>query len=219
MQRQLPTYFSVATAFILIVSFSCAKDDGVDNNSGGGGSLLIPNGCDNVGYPNWSVSPHLLPYPVGQSYAIGLSHCGGAQHAAGLPDQFAIDIVMDIGTLVTASRKGIIVFVEDSGGDFEPLNNVVVLRDEDGYFLQYQHLTQNGALVEQGQIVYAGDPIGYSGASGNARYPHLHFIATNWDYNRPYGSYSYQSLPITFSNTSANPKSLIQNEVYEALPY
>lgn len=198
---------------------SCTQDNDINNNSGGGGDLLTANGCDGVGYPNWILSPHKLPYPVGQTYSIGLSHCSGAEHSAGKPDQFAIDIIMDIGTLVTASRKGVIVYVEESGGDFEPVNNVVVLRDEDGYFLQYQHLTLDGAIVEQGQIVDEGDAIGYSGASGNARYPHLHFIATNWDYTKPYGSYSYQSLPVTFSNTSPNPKSLIQGETYKALPY
>ena len=56
-----------------------------------------------------------------------------------------------------------------------------MLRDEDGLFLQYQHLTHNGSLVEVGQFVEQGDPIGYSGASGLASYPHLHFVATGFD--------------------------------------
>jgi len=218
MQKQLFKYYPQILMLIGIVIYSCSQDDGVNNNSGGGGPV-VANGCEGVGYPNWASSPHKLPYPVGQSYSIGLSHCSGAEHSEGEPDQFAIDIDMDIGTLVTASRKGTIMYVEESGRDFEPLNNVVVLRDEDGYFLQYQNLTLNGALVEEGQFVNEGDPIGYSGASGNARYPHLHFVATNWDWVNPYGTNPYQSLPITFSNTSENPKSLIQGKTYEALPY
>lgn len=176
----------------------------------------VTAGCEGVFYPDWETSSHVLPYPVGRSYTIGLSHCSGFPHIEGEPDQFAIDFIMDIGTLVTASRLGTIMFVEESGLDFESVNNMIVLRDEDGYFLQYQHLTHNGALVEEGDIVQIGDPIGFSGASGLASYPHLHFVATRFgDWMFPYS----QSYPITFSNTTENPKSLLQGETYEALPY
>ena len=64
-----------------------------------------------------------------------------------------------------------------------------------------------------------GDYIGYSGASGIARFPHLHFVATDFDWVNPYGTNPYKSYPITFSNTSDNPRSLIQGQTYEALPY
>ncbi len=207
------------TVCVYLTVLACSKTSSINNNSGGGGEIEFANGCEGYPYPNWVTSPHKLPYPVGQSYKIGLSNCGGAEHSEGLPDQFAIDILMDIGTLVTAARQGVIVYVEESGLDFEDTNNVVVLRDEDDYFMQYQHLTHNGALVEEGQFVYAGDPIGYSGASGNARTPHLHFVATDWDFANPYGTNPYRSFQITFSNTTENPRSLIQNETYEALPY
>ena len=210
--------YSLLFISILLTTVNCSKNDTFDNNAGGG-EPLIADGCDGYAYPNWVTSPHKLPYPVGQSYRIGLSHCSGAEHSVGLPDQFAIDILMDIGTLVTAARAGYIVYVEESGLDFEETNNVVVLLDEDSYFMQYQHLTHNGAIVEEGQFVEAGDPIGYSGASGNARAPHLHFVATDWDFSKPYRTYPYESFQITFSNTAENPRSLIQNETYEALPY
>ncbi len=199
---------------ICIILLMACKDDallGSDVVS----QQVVANGCEGVFYPNWRTSPHLLPYPVGKSYRIGLSHCSGFPHIEGQPDQFAIDFIMDIGTLVTASRVGTIMFVEESGEDFEDVNNMVVLRDEDGYFLMYQHLTKNGALVEVGDFVDEGDPIGFSGASGLASYPHLHFVASFFgEWMPPYTSY-----PITFRNTSANPKSLIQGETYEALPY
>jgi len=201
-----------------LITISCNNNDEFSNDNGGG-EPQIADGCDGYAYPNWETSPHKLPYPVGQSYQIGLSHCSGAEHSAGEPDQFAIDILMDIGTLVTAARAGFIMYVEESGVDFEEKNNVVVLLDEDSYFIQYQHLTHNGALVEEGQFVEAGDPIGYSGASGNARTPHLHFVATDWDFSNSYGTNPYRSFQMTFSNTKANPRSLIQFETYEALPY
>ncbi|MFK2819969.1 M23 family metallopeptidase [Flavobacteriaceae sp. LMIT009] len=209
-------YFLIA--FLFFALHSCENNDGSITDTVGGQDIIV-NGCPGAFYPSWENSPFVLPYPVGEAYEIGLSHCGGFGHLAGEPDQFAIDINMDIGTLVTASRKGTIMYVEESGLDYEPVNNVVVLRDEDGFFLQYQHLTHNGALVEEGDFVEIGDPIGLSGASGNVAYPHLHFVATDWDWVNPYGTNPYKSLPITFRNTSENPKSLIQGQTYEALPY
>ena len=206
---------SIYFTFLCLLFFSCSqKDDFV--SAGVGGQNQIADGCDGFNYPNWETSKNILPYPVGQSYTIGLSHCSGFPHIEGEPDQFAIDFIMDIGTLVTAIRKGTIMFVEESGNDFESTNNVVVLRDEDGLFHQYQHLTKDGALVEQGQFVEKGDPIGFSGASGLASFPHLHFVSTGFDdWMFPYST----SYPITFSNTAANPRSLIQGKTYEALPY
>ena len=206
---------SIYLTFLCCLLLSCKQDDGFVSD-GVGGQNLIPDGCEGVSYPDWETSEHVLPYPVGRSYTVGLGNCGAGHHAEGMPDQFAVDINMSIGTLVTASRLGTIMFVEESGDDYSPTNNVVVLRDEDGYFLHYQHLTLNGALVEVGDIVQKGDPIGFSGASGEAGYPHLHFVATRLsDWMFPYST----TYPITFSNTSANPRSLIQGETYEALPY
>ena len=202
-------YFILSLVFI-----SCSSNDNSISNSVGGQNT-IAKGCDNVHYPNWSTSLHVLPYPVGQSYTIGLSNCsGGTLHSEGMPDQFAIDFNMSIGSVVTAVRKGTIMFVEESGMDYEFPNNFVVLRDEDGYFFQYRHLTHNGAFVEQGQFVEKGDSIGLSGASGDARYPHLHLVATgiNWQF-------SYTSFPVTFKNTTENSNSLIQGQTYLALPY
>lgn len=203
----------IISVFVLI-GLSCKQDDNLLGSDVGGQSI-VANGCDGVNYPEWRTSKHILPWSVGESYTIGMSHCSGETHEVGLPDQFAIDILMDIGTTVTASRKGTIMFVEESGDDYEELNNMVVLRDEDGYFLMYQHLTKNGALVEVGDFVEKGDPIGLSGASGQANYPYLHFVASAFGFWMP----PYTSFPITFSNTSENPKSLIQGKTYKALPF
>ncbi|MEP3211511.1 MAG: M23 family metallopeptidase [Maribacter sp.] len=172
-------------------------------------------GCDSTKYADWETSEYILPFPVGKAYAIGLSHCSGSYHGIGLPDQFAIDFNMDIGTKIIASRAGEVIFVEESGYDGEFPNNKVVIQHADGTYLQYMHLTHNGAAVEVGQRINKGQLIAYSGSTGLAGYPHLHFVATvndSWEY-------PYTSFPTTFSNTRANGLSLRQGERYKALPY
>lgn len=198
---------------LLSLIYACKSDDGFVSDNTGSGDLTV--GCEGTSYPNWETSNHVLPYPVGQSYKVGLSNCSGTPHSEGEPDQFAIDFMMNTGTLVTATRKGTIMLVVESGDDFSPTNNFVVLRDEDGIFMHYQHLTKDGALVEEGDFVEQGDPIGRSGASGTT-FPHLNLVATRLgDWEPPYS----RSYPVTFSNTAANPMSLAQGESYEALPY
>ncbi|MEP3207135.1 MAG: M23 family metallopeptidase [Gilvibacter sp.] len=173
-------------------------------------------GCEDAYYPPWQISPYALPYPVGKSYSIGLSNCGGGTHSEGQPDQFAINIIMPIGSTVTASRHGTVMFVEESGLNYEDTNNMVIVRDEDGFFIQYQHLAPDGALVEVGDFVSYGQPIALSGASGLANSAYLHLVVTRFgDWRFPYR----RSYPITFFNTSPNPHSLIQGETYEALSY
>lgn len=173
-------------------------------------------GCDSAKYDDWETSEYILPFPVGQSYAIGLSHCSGSYHGIGLPDQFAIDFNMTIGSKIIASRAGEVIFVEESGYDGEFPNNKVVIRHADGTYLHYMHLTHNGSEVEVGQRIDKGQLIAYSGSTGLAGYPHLHFVATSndsWEYP------TYISFPTTFSNTRENRLSLQQGERYDALPY
>jgi murein DD-endopeptidase MepM/ murein hydrolase activator NlpD len=107
-----------------------------------------------------------------------------------------------------------VVQVEESGVDGDFPNNLVVVDHGDGTFAQYMHLTENGALVSIGATVSRGDTLGHSGATGLAGYPHLHFVVSGGDWPWPYGS-----VPVTFSNTDANPRSLRAGAAYPALPF
>ncbi|MCB0689939.1 MAG: M23 family metallopeptidase, partial [Saprospiraceae bacterium] len=176
---------------------------------------IIISGCPDTEYDDWFNSPYVLPYPVGYSYPVDLSHCSGSYHSAGQPDQFAIDFRMSIDELVTAARAGKVIHIEESGVDGGFPNNLVIVEHADGTFGQYMHLTNNGALVEVGDTVKIGDDIGRSGATGLAGYPHLHFVVTqSGDYRYP-----YQSIPTTFRNTEANERSLLSGHTYKAEPY
>jgi len=121
---------------------------------------------------------------------------------------------MQIGTLITASRPGVVTFVEESGRDAGFPNNLVVVDHGDGTFAEYMHLTLDGALVTVGDTVDYGDDIGLSGVTGLAGYPHLHLVVVRDD-----PAWPYESVPITFKNATANPRGLSANTAYEALTY
>ncbi|RMB57455.1 M23 family metallopeptidase [Dokdonia sinensis] len=120
---------------------------------------------------------------------------------------------MPIRTKLTASRAGTVVHVEESGGDFGFPNNLVVVKSGNTY-AQYMHLTKDGAIVEVGDQVTAGQEIGLSGATGLAGYPHLHFVITQGGWEYP-----YQSVPHNFRNTRENPYGPESGLLYEAMPY
>ena len=133
----------------------------------------------------------------------------------GAPDQFAIDFLMPVGTLIIASRSGIVVHVEESGVAYSFPNNLVIVEHEDGTFLQYMHLTNSGAIPEIGNVLVQGDNIGLSGATGSAGLSHLHLVAMEKDSF----DYPYISFPTTFKNTEANEKCLSVNKTYTAYAY
>lgn len=170
--------------------------------------------CRGLDYPDWETSLYVLPYPVGTGYQVKLNNCSSSYHREGEPDALATDFEMPIGTCITASRAGKVVYVRESGEDYEHPNNLVIIEHIDKTFAQYMHLTKDGAAVKVGDEVAQGQFIGLSGATGLAGYPHLHFIVTQGDWKYP-----YFGIPITFKNTYPNKRGLHSNKVYFALSY
>lgn len=80
-----------------------------------------------------------------------------------------IDIIEDIGAPVRAAWRGKITYVGWYGGYGE----TIVMEHQNGYSTLYGHLSDYA--VDVGQIVKAGQIIGYVGSSGNSTGPHLHF--------------------------------------------
>lgn len=138
-----------------------------------------------------------LPYErqtehrVEQAYGGSFSHTGDAY--------YSLDFAMDEGTRIVAARNGLVVKVEESfseGGNdpsFLQKANVITIMHEDGTFADYSHLKKNGAVVRSGQQVRSGQLIGYSGATGYATGPHLHFAVKK---ARKGGGFT--TLPIKF---------------------
>jgi hypothetical protein len=103
----------------------------------------------------------------------------------------------------------------------EKAHNIVVIEHNNGVKTQYAHLKKNSILVQEGQFVTCGTPLGLVGSSGNSSGPHLHFdvIDPDGNWRDPYAgthsqSFSFWRTPVTIdglpsgscsSSTISNP--------------
>jgi murein DD-endopeptidase MepM/ murein hydrolase activator NlpD len=156
-------------------------------------------------------SPYVLPWTVGETYRVGQGNCGPGSHAAGAVVQYAYDILMPIDTAVLAVRSGRVLAIEErfqNGTRIPGQENYVNVLHSDGTIAGYVHLTRDGALVEVGDSVVQGQVIGLSGDSGSSSEPHLHFHVQQCD--------GCSTAPVTFRNTTANPRGLVEGDAYTA---
>ncbi|MEN3368032.1 MAG: hypothetical protein V7609_175 [Verrucomicrobiota bacterium] len=123
---------------------------------------------------------YAMPFPPGR-YVVMQGPHGSYSHFEGSGSENAVDWTVPEGTVVCAAREGRVVGVRQdstiSGTDpkFKPLGNYVIIKHADGTFADYHHLQTDGALVQIGDEVKVGQPIGLSGKTGFASAPHLHF--------------------------------------------
>ena len=109
-----------------------------------------------------------------------------------------LDKFGDIAPLISAPAAGLVDFV----GEGDPYNGNYIrlyhdLNGDGNYYNDnlrsyYLHFSDNGILVDEGQLLAAGDPLGYGGATGLAWTPHLHFEVqrrsdTGWVAVDPFG--------------------------------
>lgn len=131
--------------------------------------------------------PYYLPFAAGKEYEVSQGYNGSQSHQG----KNALDFDMPEGTIITAVRAGTVVeLVEkhDQGCSqeyCEAFDNYIIIYHEDNTLAKYSHLRQNGVLVELGDTVTAGQPIGESGATGWAKGPHLHFSVFLAGYEEP----------------------------------
>ena len=83
-----------------------------------------------------------------------------------------IDIAMSVSTPVFASAAGQVTFVGGHPRDWSYGYHVIIKHDQT-FTTRYGHLSR--FAVTLGEWVEQGDLIGYSGATGDATEPHLHF--------------------------------------------
>jgi murein DD-endopeptidase MepM/ murein hydrolase activator NlpD len=104
------------------------------------------------------------------------SFYGAASALRGHPHG-GIDIAARRGTPVHAPADGIVDAVTDRWQGQAKYGKVIVLRHGDDMQTLYAHLDKQ--VVKLGVPVAKGDIIGYTGATGRATGPHLHFEV--WD--------------------------------------
>lgn len=151
---------------------------------------------------------YLLPYENGKSYRV-LQGYGSHFSHTGL-EQYAVDFNMPVGTPVHAARAGVVARIVESNdiGCWEDgcgaYANFIVIVHNDGTTGEYYHLQKNGALIEVGDHIVAGQEIALSGNTGHTTMPHLHFAvyrATEWG--------NTQSIPVRFLSSAGivdNPR-------------
>jgi murein DD-endopeptidase MepM/ murein hydrolase activator NlpD len=112
------------------------------------------------------------PRPLIQGFDGDETHLGSMR--------YAIDIAMPGETPVFAARDGVVLLVQDGfteGGTdpkFLERANLVVVAHSDGTMASYGHLSR-GLEVARGDSVGVGELLGWSGRTGFAGRPHLHF--------------------------------------------
>jgi murein DD-endopeptidase MepM/ murein hydrolase activator NlpD len=117
-----------------------------------------------------------LPYAKGSTHRIVQGYGGLFSHK----NAAAIDFAMPVGTAIHAARGGIIYRYKDDskeggiGSKYNRKANYVIIKHDDGSFGSYLHLMYKGVVKKTGKI-RTGELLGYSGATGYALQPHLHF--------------------------------------------
>ncbi len=120
---------------------------------------------------------YALPFAEGKEFVMSQGYGGSFSHQ----EKKAIDFTMPEGTKILSARDGIVVKVKEDSKRGCPdrscmdMANMITIMHEDGSFAEYVHLKKNGSTVKVGDRVNRGEHIGYSGATGFASGPHLHF--------------------------------------------
>ena len=169
-----------------------------------------------------SQSPYILPFPVGTEYLLNQSYCP-VNPNWGHHNWFAYDFAMPNRDTIIASWSGTVIAVKEDqpniGGDCSGgKENFVFIQHGNGTVMSYVHLITNGALVEKGDFIRQGQPIGLSGNSGCSAGPHLHIALfkdrTNYD--------RQSTIPLNFKNAQGSidaNNGLVGNTRYKAIAF
>ncbi|TGK82499.1 M23 family metallopeptidase [Leptospira noumeaensis] len=140
---------------------------------------------------------YLLPFARGIRAKVVQGYNGSVTHFGSFAN--AIDFGIPVGTPVHAARKGYVMATESKyteGGfrkDLLSKANFIIIQHEDGTLGNYAHLMKNGVVVKVGDMIEAGQLIGYSGNTGYTQGPHLHF-----EVHKPNRQLEVTTIPTVF---------------------
>ena len=108
---------------------------------------------------------HIFPIRGAHTMGTGAAAFGGGRGHQGQ------DVFAKCGTRLVAARAGVVKFKQyhSRAGHY-----IVIDGDDEGYDYAYMHL-RDASLVDEGDHVYTGQPIGFVGDTGRAHGCHLHF--------------------------------------------
>jgi len=135
-----------------------------------------------------------LPFEQGKTFRVVQGYFSNFSHR----ERAALDFNMSPGTKIMAAREGIVIRVKENGvkgglnKKYRSDGNNIVIQHSDGSRAGYWHLQKDGAVVNIGDTVKKGQHIGYSGKTGYAAFPHLHFLV--WRNDRG----GWQQVPTRF---------------------
>ena len=135
--------------------------------------------------PTATMTPQPSSQPVGTRHVFPVQAAEGTINYGRVHHDYpATDIFCPIGSVFVAPIGGVIDYVSRED-EWEPASDrpadrgglSIALIGDDGVRYYGSHLSQIGAGIEPGVRVEAGQPLGLTGKSGNARStpPHLHF--------------------------------------------
>lgn len=156
-----------------------------------------------------------LPYRLGTEHRVGQSYNGSFSHTGSVA--YSIDFDMPEGTGIYSARSGVVVAVQElfkEGGEteyFKDKANYITVVHNDGTFSEYSHLRYDGAIVTEGQRIRTGQLIGYSGSTGYATGPHLHF-----NVKKAVKGGEFITIPVEFV-TRKGAQTLKEKKSYKAL--
>jgi hypothetical protein len=137
---------------------------------------------------------YAFPFGGSEPRACAQGIDGSGSHV----DSFAFDFLMPIGTPILAARGGIVFRVFDGFDEgqydrefLERANEVLVFHD-DSTIATYSHL-RRGIPVRAGDVIFAGQLLGFSGNSGYSATPHLHFQVSIPRFS------GFRTIPIRFA--------------------
>ena len=157
-----------------------------------------------------------LPYEVGTKRTVSQGFNGDFTHFGA--SKYAVDFSMPVGTEVYSAREGRVVKVKNDSNKGGPTKaflddaNYVIIEHNDGTLATYAHLKYHGVVVKVGQNVSRGEHLGYSGKTGMARGPHLHFMV----YKAVDGE-TRESIPIKFYSFNGLIEKPEKNKEYQAV--
>lgn len=141
---------------------------------------------------------YALPYEAGKSFRVIQGYFSQFTHK----ERAALDFNMKTGTAIMAAREGVVMRVKKDGkrgglkDKYRSQGNHIIIQHDDGSRAGYWHLQYDGIKVEVGDTVSRGQLLGYSGKTGYAIIPHLHFLVWRNRDNQ------WQPVPTRFNTSS-----------------